>query len=97
MKCNCQEVANEGKKKVEESLAIRILHDVKKQSKRWFIAWIVTFLTLLAVLGGVLYFVLTSDISVESSEVTVSQDGNGINNYIGQNGDITNGATDTSK
>lgn len=94
MACNCQEVAEKGKQKVEESLAMRLVQDTRKQSKRWFIAWLVTFLALLAVLGVIIYYVLTSEISVKN--VDVCQDGYGINNYIGQDGDITNGATDTN-
>ena len=62
MSCNCQEIAEQGKQKVEESLAMRLVQDTRKQSKRWFVAWLVTFLTLLAVLGGIVYIVLTRGI-----------------------------------
>lgn len=90
MGCNCQQIANEGKQKVEESLAMRLVQDTRKQSKRWFIAWLVTFLTLLAVLGGIVYIVLTSDIAVENVDVNAES---GIANYVGNdnNGDIQNG------
>lgn len=60
MACNCQDVAEKGKQKVEESLAMRLVQDTRKQSKRWFVAWIVTFLALLGVLSGIVYFALTS-------------------------------------
>lgn len=90
MACNCQEVAEKGKQKVEESLAMRLVQDTRKQSKRWFIAWLVTFLALLAVLSGIVYIVLTSDITTEN--VGINAD-NGIANYIGNDnsGDIENG------
>lgn len=90
MACNCQEVAEKGKQKVEESLAMRLVQDTRKQSKRWFIAWLVTFLALLAVLSGIVYVVLTSDITTEN--VGINAD-NGIANYIGNDnsGDIENG------
>ena len=90
MSCNCQEVAEKGKQTVEESLAMRLVQDTRKQSKRWFVAWLVTFLTLLAVLGGIVYIVLTSDIAAEN--VGINAD-NGIANYIGNDnsGDIENG------
>ena len=91
MACNCQDVAEKGKQKVEESLAMRLVQDTRKQSKRWFVAWIVTFLALLGVLSGIVYFALTSDIEVDNIE----QDGYGVNNYIGNDGDINNGATNT--
>ena len=90
MSCNCQEVAEKGKQKVEESLAMRLVQDTRKQSKRWFIAWLITFLALLAILSGIVYVVLTSDIMAES--VGINSD-NGIANYIGNDnsGDIENG------
>ena len=89
MSCNCQEIAEKGKQKVEESLAMRLVQDTRKQSKRWFVAWLVTFLTLLAVLSGIVYVVLTSDIPVHDVEQTAS--GNGYANFVGNNGDIENG------
>ena len=92
MACNCQEVAEKGKQKVEESLAMRIVQDTRKQSKRWFVAWLVTFLALLAVLSGIVYVVLISNVSVKN----ITQDGYGINNYIGNDGDIGNGAKNTN-
>ena len=58
MACNCQGVAENGKQKVEESLAMRLVQDTRKQSKRWFIAWLITFLALLGVLSGIVYFAL---------------------------------------
>ena len=92
MACNCQEVAEKGKQKVEESLAMRLVQDTRKQSKRWFIAWLVTFLALLAVLSGIVYVVLTRNILVKN----ITQDGYGINDYIGNDGDISNGAKNTN-
>lgn len=89
MPCNCQDVAEKGKQKVEESLAMRLVQDTRKQSKRWFVAWLVTFLALLAVLSGIVYVVLTSDISVNDVEQTVS--GNGYASFVGNDGDIDNG------
>ena len=92
MACNCQEVAEKGKQKGEESLAMRLVQDTRKQSKRWFVAWLVTFLALLAVLSGIVYVVLTSDVAVKN----ITQDGYGVNNYIGNDGDISNGAKNTN-
>ena len=91
MACNCQDVAEKGKQKVEESLAMRLVQDTRKQSKRWFVAWLITFLALLGVLSGIVYVVLTSNISVKN----ITQDGYGINNYIGNDGDISNGEKNT--
>lgn len=90
MSCNCQEIAEKGKQKVEESLAMQLLHDSQRNAKRWFTAWIVTFLLLLSVLGGIIYIVLTSDITTENIGVNAD---NGIANYVGNDnsGDIDNG------
>ena len=90
MSCNCQEIAEKGKQKVEESLAMQLLHDSQRNAKRWFTAWLVTFLLLLSVLGGIVYIALTSDVSVNEVEQTVS--GKGYANFVGDNGDIDNGA-----
>lgn len=92
MSCNCQEIAEKGKQKVEESLAMQLLHDSQRNAKRWFTAWIVTFLLLLSVLGGIVYIALTSDVSVD----TITQGGYGVNNFIGNDGDISNGSADTA-
>lgn len=92
MSCNCQEIAEKGKQKVEESLAMQLLHDSQRNAKRWFTAWLVTFLLLLSVLGGIVYIALTSDVSVG----TITQDGYGVNNFIGNDGDISNGSADTA-
>ncbi len=90
MACNCEEAAKKGKQKVEESLAMKLLQDTRKLSKRWFVAWLVTFIALVGVIGGIVYIVLTSDIAVEN--VGINTD-NGTVNYIGNdnNGDIDNG------
>ena len=58
MACNCQDVAEKGKQKVEESLAMRLVQDKKKKYIRWFIAWLITFLALHGVLSGIVYFAL---------------------------------------
>lgn len=95
MTCNCQEIADRGKQKVEESLAMKLLQDTQKSSKRWFAAWLVTFFALLTVLGGIAYIALTSDITTTSVDVNAES---GIANYVGDNndGDFDNG-TNTSK
>ncbi len=88
MSCNCQKIAEEGKEKVEESLAMAALRECKAQAKRWFVAWAFTFILLLSVIGGIVFIVLTSDI--RQSDVDLTAD-NGIANYIGNDGDISNG------
>ena len=80
--------ADELQEKIEnESIAMHLLREQKKSAKRWFVVWLITFLTLLGIVAGILYLFFTSDIKI------VSQDGTGINNFIGNDGDIYNGAT----
>ena len=49
MSCNCQEVAERGKEKIENSLAMKLLKNYAKSAKRWFVVfsvvlfcWLVT-------------------------------------------------------
>ena len=87
MNCeSCIEVAENGKAKVEESFAMKLLKETQKTSKRWFIAWIITFIAFLALISGIIYFVMTSEIEVKTIEVT--QAGEGINTYIGRDRDV---------
>lgn len=77
--------------KNDKTLAYELLQDMKKQNKRMFIIILVT----LGMFTGLLSYTiwLLNDIGVETTEV--SQDtSNGNNNFIGNDGDITNGKTD---
>lgn len=77
--------------KDDKTLAYELLQDMKKQNKRMFIIILVT----LGMFTGLLSYTiwLLNDIGVETTEV--SQDtNNGNNNFIGNDGDITNGKTD---
>lgn len=62
---------NEIKKCKEESFAMEILKDYKKQNKRLFIVWIITFLTLIGVTCYTIY--LVNDIGVVE-ETTYEQE-----------------------
>ena len=91
MSCeSCIEVAEKGKAKVEESFAMKLLKETQKTSKRWFIAWIITFIAFLALLSGIIYFVMTSEIEVKTVDIAAE---NGITTYIGNdnNVDVANG------
>jgi hypothetical protein len=72
----------------EESFAMEILADYKRQNKRLFVMWIITFLTLVALSCYTLY--LVNDIGTIETTVT-QENSDGYNNYIGNDGDITNG------
>lgn len=73
-----------------QSLAMELLKDYKKTNKRLLIIWIITFVAFIGLLGYTIY--LSNDIG--SYEQTITQENeDGYNNYIGNDGDITNGET----
>lgn len=85
-------IKNEVHKLQEQSLALELLKDYKKQNKRQFIIILVILSMFTALLGYTIY--LLNDIGTETTTQEVTQDNtNGSNNFIGNNGDITNGET----
>lgn len=71
----------------EKSIAFEAVKKSEAHAKRWFTAWLITFITLLIIVGGIVYLVMTSETEI------VTQDGSGTNNYIGNDGDVYNGST----
>lgn len=74
----------------EKSFAMEILQEQKKNNKRLFIVLLVV-LSMWFITIGYLVYVL-NDIGVVEETITQDND-NGINNYIGNDGDINNGET----
>lgn len=73
-----------------QSFAMDLLADYKKQNKRQFVIIIILIFAFMALLAYTIY--LLNDIGVEETQETVSQDNeNGSNNFIGNDGDIING------
>jgi len=73
-----------------QSFAMDLLNDYKKQNKRQFVIIIILIFAFMALLAYTIY--LLNDIGVEETQETVSQDNeNGSNNFIGNDGDIING------
>ena len=73
-----------------QSFAMDLLNDYKKQNKRLFVIIIILIVAFMGLLAYTIY--LLNDIGVEESQQTVSQDNeNGSNNFIGNDGDIING------
>ena len=56
MSCNCQEVAERGKKEVENSLAMELLKNYAKSAKRWFVAILLVLICLLVTIGSFVWF-----------------------------------------
>ena len=73
----------------EQSFALDLLRDYKKQNKRQFII-IIIILTMWFITIGYLIYVL-NDIGIEETTTTVEQNDAENNNYIGNDGDIING------
>ena len=85
----------EVKKKLEEvkqqSFGMELLSDMKKQNKRLYTIWIITFIAFIGLLGYTLW--LLNDVgTIETTTQEVSQENDsGNNNFIGNDGDIING------
>lgn len=76
--------------------ASEMLHILKVQNKRLFIVWLVTFVAFIGLLGYTIW--LLNDIGTieETTTQEVSQENdNGNNNFIGNDGDIINGKTES--
>ena len=74
----------------EKSLALELLQDYKRTNKRQFIIIIVILVMWFATIGYLVYTL--NDIGTYDETITQeNEDGN--NNYIGNDGDITNGET----
>ena len=91
MKDEVLELKKELEQVREQSFAMELLQDQRKQNKRLFIIWIITFLTLIGVTCYTLY--LLNDISYVEETTITQENEEGYNNYIGNDGDITNGKT----
>ena len=80
----------------EQSFALDLLRDYKKQNKRQFIV-ILVILSMWFITIGYLVYVLNDIGTVETTTTQeVSQDNsNGTNNFIGNNGDVINGKAES--
>ena len=72
----------------ENSFALEILKEQKKSNKRLFIILLVVLSMWFLTIGYLVY--VLNDIGVIEETITQDND-NGINNYIGNDGDINNG------
>lgn len=79
----------------EQSFAMDLLKDYKNQNKRQFIV-ILVILSMWFVTIGYLVYVL-NDIGVieETTQEVMQENESGNNNFIGNNGDITNGKAES--
>ena len=102
MSCNCQEVAEKGKKDIENSLKIPFAahESAMARAERHIKAliWVIVLLIVLLVgsNGAWLWYENQFEVVEETTtETIVTQDNaEGYNNYIGNDGDIVNGKAD---
>ena len=76
--------------------ASEMLHILKVQNKRLFIIWLVTFVAFIGLLGYTLW--LINDIGTIEETTTqevLQENDNSNNNFVGNNGDIINGKTES--
>ena len=75
------------------NLALELLHEVKKSTKRYFILFLITLVLLFT---SNLIWLYAWCLPTEETEVTQDTEGNGVNNYIGKDCDIVNGKADST-
>ena len=55
MSCNCQEVAERGKEKIDNSLAMKLPKNYAKSATRWFVAFLVVLICWLVTIGSLVW------------------------------------------
>ena len=79
----------------DNKLATELLHEIKAQSKRWFILFLVTIILLFISNALWLYaWCLPVEESTTTTQTTVESNDSGNANYLEGNGDILNGKSD---
>lgn len=102
MSCNCQEVAEKGKKDIENSLKIPFAaHEsamARTERHTKALVWVIVLLIVLLVGTNAGWLIYNSQFEVvEETTTTITQDNaDGYNNYIGNDDDIVNGKADNN-
>ena len=82
--------ADDLEKKIKEhSFAWEMAKRAERDKKRWFYAWLITFILLIALVAGGIYLYATSEIDVFTLTQTTENGGDA--NYISAGGDVTYG------
>lgn len=91
MNCNCHEVAEKGKEKVQTSLGMQMLKETVKQNKRLFTVVIIEAVIIFGIIAGIFWVLNNFEIVTDTAiDTTITQDGGG-NNYM-SGVDIQNGS-----
>lgn len=75
-----------------ESLATELLHEIKSQAKRWFIAFMIVLLLWFATIGAFLWYISLPVEEIESTTVEQEADNNTNTQLVG--GDYIGGKTE---
>ena len=95
LKEQISEVKEEVKKVKEQSFAMDLLKDYKHQNKRQFIIILVILTMWFATIGYLVYVLNDIGVIEETTQEVMQENESGNNNFIGNNGDITNGKTES--
>ena len=79
----------------EQSFAMDLLKDYKNQNKRQFIIILVILTMWFATIGYLVYVLNDIGVIEETTQEVMQENESGNNNFIGNNGDITNGKTES--
>ena len=80
--CNtCREAREMIPRHVHESALDRM----ERMNKRWFVAWLITFVLLVGCVAGFIWYESQLEVIETYQEVEQEADGNGTNNFIGGN------------
>lgn len=92
---NCTACKGEEKKEIEqeESLAMTLLKEYSAQAKKWFTICMVILSMWLATIAGFIWYLYQYDYEVSETAIEQSAPDGGVNNFIGNDGDILNGET----
>ena len=102
MNCKCQEIAEKGKKDIENSLTIPFAAHESAMGREELhikaLIWVIVLLIVLLVGTNAGWLIYNSQFKVvEETTTTITQDNaDGYNKYIGNDGDIVNGKTDNN-
>lgn len=80
----------------QDSFAMELLKGYSLQAKRWFIAFLVILFMWLTTIVMFVCFINQYDFSSTSEEIIVDSSDGGNANYIGNDGDIYNGYSESN-
>ena len=87
---NANKIEYNAKSIEKNSYALNILKDYKEDSRRLFVILLIVLVMWIVTIGYLVY-ILNDTGTIEKTEKVTQENESGSNNYIGNDGDITNG------